>query len=411
LIENIVTNSDVNPSYNFSPLSARYVRIYITANNQGGGQPSIYEFEIYAPAYNTSPGTLESQSFDSYTTIGKVANWQSLEWDETLPSGSTDITLEVATSNDNSTWSGWQLSSSTSPIDLTSLPETRYIKWKATLTTTDTSQTPVLHEVRVKYYPGAAAEYVVLNEILPNPEGGGEWVEIYNKEGGPAVDLAGWYVKDKDGNTQTIAEANTNTGSTVIGTCGSGDEWLVVYLDEEMLDDDGDTVYLYDIFDDLIDSYSYEGDAPVGKSYARIPDGIGDWVDPVPTPGGVNKLGELNLVESEEKEIDPEIDPVEPEPSEPEPEPVGEKPEPPSEEPEEDTPEEPKETSEEVEEEESPEEPEGTEPPADEAEDEEPADPLETTIPPEEESAEDPEEGAVDDDTGPDSESDSESDE
>jgi len=32
------------------------------------------------------------------------------------------------------------------------------------------------------------------------------------------------------------------------------------------------------------------GEVPVDKSYARIPDGIGNWIDPIPTPGTPNKL-------------------------------------------------------------------------------------------------------------------------
>ncbi len=33
--------------------------------------------------------------------------------------------------------------------------------------------------------------------------------------------------------------------------------------------------------------YSYS-DTTEGKTYARVPDGTGGWVDPVPTPGGKN---------------------------------------------------------------------------------------------------------------------------
>jgi hypothetical protein len=283
------------------------------------------EVNYTSSPFNTS-GTLESQSFDG----GEMADWQSLEWDETTPAG-TDITFEVATSNDGSTWSGWSLTSGTSPINLTTLLETRYIKWRATLTTSDTSQTPILHEVRVIHYPGAASEHIVLNEFLPNPSGTnpdygfdfgedndlqpkGEWVEIYNKTGGKAVDLAGWYIQDQEGNIVNITSSNTSDGSTVISSEG----WLVVYLNMEMLNNDGDTVYLYDMFDNLIDSHSYDlssyctleptpeetndggtpalicpTEVPGNKSYARIPDGTGAWFDPIPTPGEQNKLEEI----------------------------------------------------------------------------------------------------------------------
>jgi hypothetical protein len=36
-----------------------------------------------------------------------------------------------------------------------------------------------------------------------------------------------------------------------------------------------------------------------GKSFARIPDGTGNWVDPIPTPGGPNRLEETVVVKSD----------------------------------------------------------------------------------------------------------------
>jgi len=55
------------------------------------------------------------------------------------------------------------------------------------------------------------------------------------------------------------------------------------------------------------------GSVPVDKSYARIPDGSPNWVDPIPTPGAPNKLDEEKLDEEEIEELEPEPKP-EPEP-------------------------------------------------------------------------------------------------
>lgn len=171
------------------------------------------------------------------------------------------------------------------------------------------------------------ANMIVLNEFLPKPDGiaygfdfgndssdmpQGEWVEIYNNSDS-AFDLAGWYIKDSlesDTNKIIITALNTYPASTVI----NGKSWLVVFMNKAVLNNTGDTVKLYDISNTLIDSYSYANppdycdieptpgdensttaigscaDVPSNKSYARIPDGIGDWVDPVPTPGWMNSL-------------------------------------------------------------------------------------------------------------------------
>jgi len=171
---------------------------------------------------------------------------------------------------------------------------------------------------------------IVLNEFLPNPNGlvpdygfdfgednstmpQGEWVELYNNSDFN-YDLAGWYIWDDSGdiaNKIEITTDNTAPSTTVI----EGHSWLVVYMNKEVFDNDGDTVKLFDQNDKLVDSHTYIGNdycemeptpgeenttevdgscggVPPNKSYARIPDGIGYWVDPVPTPGGPNKLEE-----------------------------------------------------------------------------------------------------------------------
>jgi hypothetical protein len=117
----------------------------------------------------------------------------------------------------------------------------------------------------------------------------GEWVEIYNK-GDTEVDLNDWYIEDKDSNhTITIADSNTYNGSTVIGAKG----WLVVFMNDSVLNNTGDIVKLFNKEDKKVDSYDYtdiSGSVPENKSYVRYPDGSKDWYDPVPTPGGANIL-------------------------------------------------------------------------------------------------------------------------
>lgn len=143
---------------------------------------------------------------------------------------------------------------------------------------------------------------VVLNEILPNtkddyadkPEG--EWVELYNKSDSP-VSVTGWHLADSIGTPIPITGDRTDTGGTDI----SGHGFLVVYMNSAILNNGGDTVNLYDGAVDpanLIDSHIY-GFTPKGKSIARIPDGWGDWYDPIPTPGGPNRLEPENEVEAE----------------------------------------------------------------------------------------------------------------
>ena len=174
---------------------------------------------------------------------------------------------------------------------------------------------------------------VVLNEIMPNPVGDdnqdgldGEWVELYNNTN-QQIDIAGWYIEDLAGNQIEIGGLSdslptTNGGVTTIDAFG----WLVVYMNRAVLNNTGtETVYLYDDNDMLQNGYTYTagassgndpedgntpgspngdddisgtfGSASVGKSDARIPDGIGIWVDPEPTAGEPNYITREELEE------------------------------------------------------------------------------------------------------------------
>ena len=154
---------------------------------------------------------------------------------------------------------------------------------------------------------GPLCACVVLNEFLPNPDGDdnapmpdGEWVELYNNNSFD-VDVAGWHLYDNNDSQSleiTLLNSDNNNnildaGETIVPAHG----WLVVYLNGEYNDwlnnTGGDSIRLYNneiSVGILIDSHTYVSDAPSGKSYARIPDGIGNWVDPVPTPGAPNTL-------------------------------------------------------------------------------------------------------------------------
>jgi hypothetical protein len=100
---------------------------------------------------NVSSGTIASNVLDT-TMAGAV--WDGLFWDETLASN-TDITFEVRASDTSFNADDeallWNDVGGTSPV-VSGLPVGRYIQWRATLTTTDTANTPNLHEVRVYYY-------------------------------------------------------------------------------------------------------------------------------------------------------------------------------------------------------------------------------------------------------------------
>jgi len=152
---------------------------------------------------------------------------------------------------------------------------------------------------------------IVVNEFVPNPTGfddasmpGGEWVELYNN-GVSDVDVNGWILYDNNDTHELFvstanSDSNSNTadsGETIVPAGG----FLVVYRNAdsnfELNNTGGDSVRLYTNTISgggvLIDSYTYTLDpVPNNKSFARIPDGTGNFVDPIPTPGYANQLSQ-----------------------------------------------------------------------------------------------------------------------
>jgi len=170
---------------------------------------------------------------------------------------------------------------------------------------------------------------VVLNEFLPNADQFPEYIELYNK-GDESQDVNGWKIKLSN-DTEIIISSDIlygNATSTIIGAEGSNTEWLAIDLSKigpDILDDTSDTIYLYNENEDKKDGISYpllesdsnpkptpgeenetgENVSPPDKSFARFPDGIGDWIDPYPTPGGPNKLEEEPEIIDDQQDTTP----------------------------------------------------------------------------------------------------------
>jgi hypothetical protein len=97
-----------------------------------------------------SRGTLASPVNDTRTA---GARWDLLLWDSTTITG-TNITFEVRANNTRfaktATLPAWQQCSWPSPVN-SGLPSGRYLQWRATLSTGNSSGTPILNEVRISY--------------------------------------------------------------------------------------------------------------------------------------------------------------------------------------------------------------------------------------------------------------------
>lgn len=119
-----------------------------------------------------------------------------------------------------------------------------------------------------------------INEVELNPAGsdtGNQWVEIYND--GPAVDLTGWYITDKDDNKFFFSPGVIGTGGFYVLDGMSG----FTHTNEN--------VTLYDAGNVSQDSTGYltdNGGSGNSGSWQRVPDGTGSFTFMANTKGAAN---------------------------------------------------------------------------------------------------------------------------
>ena len=119
--------------------------------------PTALRLVDFGGFYATS-GQLISSSFDTGTN---ATSYTSLEWQPTSQNPATSIKFQLAANNDNATWeyqgpdgtenSYYEISGT---VINASLNEKRYIRYKAFLSTDDTSKTPVVTSVNLNYVSG-----------------------------------------------------------------------------------------------------------------------------------------------------------------------------------------------------------------------------------------------------------------
>lgn len=110
---------------------------------------------------------------------------------------------------------------------------------------------------------------VIINEFLPNPAGKdteGEWVKLFNN-GDTAVDVSGWQIKDASAKAFIFSATNKKI-------IAGGETLTLDYKTTKIsLNNNGETIFLYDKNGSLVDRAEYTGTATDGKVYIRAENG------------------------------------------------------------------------------------------------------------------------------------------
>ena len=163
-------------------------------------------------------GTFDSRVFDA--GAGQSVDWGALTWNSATPSG-TGIAMSVRTGNTPTpdlTWSAFTPIANSSGGDIPG--NTRYVQYRAVLSTTDPNLTPTLNEVTVN---GAG-------DIPPTAVN--DTKTVAEDSGATAIDVLA-NDTDPDGGPKTIASASDPAHGTV---AVAGDNLSLTYTpDAELL--------------------------------------------------------------------------------------------------------------------------------------------------------------------------------
>ena len=128
--------------------ASQIVAIHRTANSNRlllatGNPGKIFELKSDYRA----EGTIESKAHDTKV----VSRWGKLAWEGVTPEGTTIsfVTRTGNTEKPDSTWNDWSEELTSAEGSQISSPAARYIQWRAKLTTSEVSATPVLKKVTV----------------------------------------------------------------------------------------------------------------------------------------------------------------------------------------------------------------------------------------------------------------------
>ncbi|PIY95895.1 MAG: hypothetical protein COY66_05560, partial [Candidatus Kerfeldbacteria bacterium CG_4_10_14_0_8_um_filter_42_10] len=291
----------------------------ITLNNSGGDQVELYQpdevllaeaaYSGAVPEGESYARTLEGEFNWTTTSTPNEENIFTLANQPPVADAGSNIEAVVGETiqfdgsdsydpDDDSLEYRWNFGDGAAASELA--PEHGYAaagNYVVTLTVDDgladssSSITVVIHENSNSLPPGEYSGSIIINEILPNPEGSdseGEFIELKNI-GGETVDLTGWGLGDSSAARYSI------NGDDIPSTIINPNELLVIYREASGIalnNSGGDQAVLY--YPDEQEAFlaEYSESAPEGKSYGLLSSGEWVWTDP--TPGTENILVDNN---------------------------------------------------------------------------------------------------------------------
>lgn len=225
--------------------------------------PVVEEPPAEDVATTTEPTTLDADAASSTESSTEMTT-----------TSSTDV-LPVETPADTAT------STVSDPVIQTDLTATSSESVPETVAATTTEAVPAEDPPRY--------DLLRLNEIMPQPDGEAEWIEITTLDPSVPMPLAGVQIHDATGKIFTFAT----------GTIDAQTPFVRAVLSSSRLNNGGDTVSVRSPDGTAIDTLTYDG-SEKGHPWAREDDAAGSWrITLTPTPESANVITEPDVVTDE----------------------------------------------------------------------------------------------------------------
>ncbi|PIZ84057.1 MAG: hypothetical protein COX96_05800, partial [Candidatus Omnitrophica bacterium CG_4_10_14_0_2_um_filter_44_9] len=175
---------------------------------RGNGSTGFYKYTIGRNEFALS-GAFESATID----MAAASDFTTLAWDPSSQPANTSITLQVAANNNNSTWAYTTVANGGS---LSGFNGNRYIRYKASLATTDTAVTSSLNDITLNYVSGGSAYTAATSDNVLVLGGPASKVVLSGTVNVAADAVTALTITAQDAyNNTTNVSANTNFNLTV----------------------------------------------------------------------------------------------------------------------------------------------------------------------------------------------------
>jgi hypothetical protein len=181
---------------------------------------------VRSSAQYGSSGTLLSSAFDG----GSGVQWQTVSWDAGA-GGSSTVRVRTRTADESSQlaaadWSAYY-SASGSPI---TSPNKRWMQYEVTLDSTDSSNTPVVNEIRINYMPSLNAAPVVTTQPADQTVAVGQPVSFSAAASGNPAPTVQWQVSTDSGlNWNDVSGATATTLAFVAQASENGNQYHAAF--------------------------------------------------------------------------------------------------------------------------------------------------------------------------------------